>query len=63
MAYHATEFRKRVGGKITDSMSFQTASGFPLVYTISYYALKQRANLKPRGTHPFFHLCPLSYCS
>ena len=49
--------------KIPDSMSFQTASGLPLVYTISYYALKQRANLKPRGTHPFFHLCPLSYCS
>ena len=31
-------------------MSFQTASGFPLVYTTSYYALKQRANLKPGET-------------
>ena len=36
--------------KIPDSMSFQTASGFPMVYTTSYYALKQRANLKPGET-------------
>ena len=36
--------------KIPDSMSFQTAAGFPMVYTTSYYALKQRANLKPGET-------------
>jgi len=36
--------------KIPESMSFQTASGFPMFYTISYYALKQRANLKPGET-------------
>ncbi len=33
--------------KIPDSMSFKTASGFPMVYTTSYYALKQRAKLQP----------------
>tara|TARA_B100000686_G_C16596695_1_gene866404 strand:- start:74 stop:1060 length:987 start_codon:yes stop_codon:yes gene_type:complete len=33
--------------KIPDKMSFKTASGFPMVYTTSYYALKQRAKLKP----------------
>jgi len=32
--------------KIPDNMSFKTASGFPMVYTTSYYALKQRAQLK-----------------
>ena len=32
--------------KIPDNMSFNTASGFPMVYTTSYYALKQRAALK-----------------
>ena len=33
--------------KIPDSMDFKTASGFPMVYSTSYYALKQRANLQP----------------
>jgi NADPH2:quinone reductase len=32
--------------KIPDSMYFKTASGFPMVYSTSHYALKQRANLK-----------------
>ena len=36
--------------KIPDSMSFKTASGFPMVYTTSYYALKQRAELQPGET-------------
>ncbi len=36
--------------KIPDSMNFKTASGFPMVYTTSYYALKQRANLQPGET-------------
>ena len=36
--------------KIPDNMSFNTASGFPMVYTTSYYALKQRAELKPAET-------------
>ena len=36
--------------KIPDSMNFKTASGFAMVYTTSYYALKQRANLKPGET-------------
>ena len=36
--------------KIPDSMNFKTASGFPMVYSTSYYALKQRANLKPGET-------------
>ena len=33
--------------KIPDSMDFKTAAGFAMVYTTSYYALKQRAHLKP----------------
>jgi NADPH:quinone reductase-like Zn-dependent oxidoreductase len=33
--------------KTPESMSFKTTSGFPMVYTTSYYALKQRANLQP----------------
>lgn len=33
--------------KIPESMNFKTASGFPMVYTTSYYALKQRAELQP----------------
>ena len=36
--------------KIPESMSFETASGFPMVYTTSYYALKQRAELQPGET-------------
>ena len=36
--------------KIPDSMSFKTASGFPMVYTTSYYALKQRAKLQTEET-------------
>ena len=36
--------------KIPDSMNFKTASGFPMVYSTSYYALKQRANLMPGET-------------
>jgi len=36
--------------KIPDSMSFITASGFPMVYSTSYYALKQRAKLQPGET-------------
>ena len=36
--------------KIPDSMNFKTASGFPMVYSTSYYALKQRANLLPGET-------------
>jgi len=36
--------------KTPESMSFKTASGFPMVYTTSYYALKQRANLQPGET-------------
>jgi NADPH2:quinone reductase len=31
-------------------MSFKITSGFPMVYTTSYYALKQRANLQPEET-------------
>ncbi|PCH64116.1 MAG: NADPH:quinone oxidoreductase [SAR86 cluster bacterium] len=33
--------------KIPDNMDFKTAAGFAMVYTTSYYALKQRANLAP----------------
>jgi NADPH2:quinone reductase len=33
--------------KIPESMSFKITSGFPMVYTTSYYALKLRANLQP----------------
>ena len=36
--------------RIPDSMSFLTASGFPMVYTTSYYALKQRAKLQTEET-------------
>ena len=36
--------------KIPGSMDFKTASGFPMVYSTSYYALKQRANLQPGET-------------
>ena len=36
--------------KIPESMNFKTASGFPMVYSTSYYALKQRANLQPGET-------------
>jgi NADPH2:quinone reductase len=36
--------------KIPDSMDFKTAASFAMVYTTSYYALKQRANLAPGET-------------
>jgi len=36
--------------KIPQSMDFKTAASFAMVYTTSYYALKQRANLKPGET-------------
>ncbi len=36
--------------KIPDSMDYKSAAGFPMVYTTSYYALKQRANLQPGET-------------
>jgi NADPH2:quinone reductase len=36
--------------KIPDSMDFKTAAGFAMVYTTSYYALKQRANLQSGET-------------
>lgn len=36
--------------KIPDSMDFKTAAGFAMVYTTSYHALKQRANLQPGET-------------
>jgi len=36
--------------KIPDSMDFKTAAGFAMVYTTSYYALKQRAQLQPGET-------------
>ncbi|HBW82954.1 MAG: NADPH:quinone oxidoreductase [Gammaproteobacteria bacterium] len=32
--------------RIPDNMDFKTAAGFAMVYTTSYYALKQRANLQ-----------------
>ena len=32
--------------KIPDSMDFKTAAGFAMIYTTSYYALKQRAQLQ-----------------
>ncbi|MBK52540.1 MAG: NADPH:quinone oxidoreductase [Gammaproteobacteria bacterium] len=35
---------------IPDNMDFKTAAGFAMVYTTSYYALKQRANLQPGET-------------
>ena len=36
--------------KIPDNMDFNTAAGFAMVYTTSYHALKQRAQLKPGET-------------
>lgn len=36
--------------KIPDNMDFPTAAAFPMVYTTSYYALKQRAQLQPGET-------------
>lgn len=36
--------------KIPDSMDFKTAAGFAMIYTTSYHALKQRANLQPGET-------------
>ena len=36
--------------KIPDNMDFKTAAGFAMVYTTSYYALKQRAQLRPGET-------------
>jgi NADPH:quinone reductase len=36
--------------KIPDSMDFKTAASFTMVYTTSYYALKQRANLQSGET-------------
>lgn len=36
--------------KIPDSMDFRTAAGFAMIYTTSYHALKQRAQLKPGET-------------
>ena len=35
---------------IPDNMNFKTAASFAMVYTTSYYALKQRANLKSGET-------------
>lgn len=36
--------------RIPDNMDFKTAAGFAMVYTTSYYALKQRARLQPGET-------------
>ncbi len=36
--------------KIPDNMDFATAAAFPMVYTTSYHALKQRAQLRPGET-------------
>ena len=36
--------------KIPDNMDFKTAASFAMVYTTSYHALKQRANLQPGQT-------------
>ena len=36
--------------KIPDSMDFKTAAGFAMIYTTSYHALKQRAQLQPGET-------------
>ncbi len=36
--------------KIPDNMDFKTAAGFAMIYTTSYHALKQRANLQPGET-------------
>lgn len=35
---------------IPDNMDFRTAAGFAMVYTTSYYALKQRAQMRPGET-------------
>ncbi|MCZ6772918.1 MAG: NADPH:quinone oxidoreductase family protein [Proteobacteria bacterium] len=35
---------------IPDSMAFETAAGFGMIYGTSYHALKQRANLQPEET-------------
>jgi NADPH2:quinone reductase len=36
--------------KIPERMDFKTAAGFAMIYTTSYYALKQRAQLQPGET-------------
>lgn len=36
--------------KIPDSMDFKSAAGFAMIYTTSYHALKQRANIQPGET-------------
>jgi NADPH:quinone reductase len=36
--------------RIPENMDFKTAAGFAMVYTTSYHALKQRAQLKPGET-------------
>ncbi|MCG8414063.1 MAG: NADPH:quinone oxidoreductase family protein [Pseudomonadales bacterium] len=36
--------------RIPDNMDFKTAAGFAMVYTTSYHALKQRAQLQPGET-------------
>lgn len=36
--------------KIPDTMDYKTAAGFAMIYTTSYYALKQRAQLKAGET-------------
>lgn len=36
--------------KIPSSMDFKTAAGFAMIYTTSYHALKQRANIQPGET-------------
>jgi len=36
--------------KMPHSMDFKTAAGFAMIYTTSYYALKQRAQLQPGET-------------
>lgn len=36
--------------KIPESMDFKTAAGFAMIYTTSYHALKQRANIQPGET-------------
>lgn len=48
----AEQVKVQQGGlrKIPDSMDFKTAAGFAMVYTTSYHALKQRANLQPGET-------------
>ena len=36
--------------KIPDSMAFDTAAGFGMIYGTSHHALKQRAELQPEET-------------